>query len=115
MLFSAPNTIYAAPAPRLLWSELSECQQYQLAATLSCSHDVALRDPGDPEAHARLASLLIRELSPGLRSALVLRDLKNWDYASIARVMGISEMNVRVRVHRARTEVQKRYRDRLLV
>lgn len=70
----------------------------------------------DPHRQAESRELLevvveaIRDLPAPLREVLVLRELEGVDTATCADQLGISEANVKVRLHRARTLL----RDRLV-
>ncbi len=78
--------------------------------------DDRFEDPGlSPEHAGEMVDLRSRlreeiaELSPGLRSVLVLRDIYGWSHAEVARELGITQTTAKVRLHRAR----KRLRERL--
>lgn len=70
------------------------------------------RPDNDPEARADAALLRVRleeaiaDLPPKLRAVVVLRDLYDFDHASIARELGISESAAKVRLHRARRRLR---------
>ncbi|KIG13095.1 RNA polymerase sigma-54 factor RpoN [Enhygromyxa salina] len=71
----------------------------------------------DPEraAHfAQMATLLeqaVDRLPDALRTAFVLRAVQGESTREVARTLGISQVAVRVRVHRARQQVTRRLRD----
>lgn len=50
----------------------------------------------------------IGELDPHYRTALILRDVEDMDYAEIAKVLDVPVGTVKSRIHRARTELQKK-------
>jgi RNA polymerase sigma factor (sigma-70 family) len=50
------------------------------------------------------------ELNPKYRVAFVLREIEEKAYAEISKLLGTSEIAARVRVSRARFELQKRFR-----
>jgi len=68
----------------------------------------------DPHRQAESRELLelvveaIRELPAPLREVLVLRELEGVDTASCADQLGLSEANVKVRLHRARSLLRER-------
>lgn len=70
--------------------------------------------PVDPHQQVERRELLelvveaIRELPAPLREVLVLRELEGVDTASCAAQLGISEANVKVRLHRARAHLRER-------
>jgi len=55
----------------------------------------------------------LQQLSPKLRTALVLYELEGLPMKEVAEVLGISESAAKVRVHRARLLLQDRLRQRL--
>lgn len=65
-----------------------------------------------PEEHALEAEVLeylrgiIETLPPHQRAILTLRDIEGWSCAEVCAVMGITEGNQRVLLHRARTTVR---------
>ena len=46
-------------------------------------------------------------LSPGQRSVIMLRDVEGWDPEEVCNVLGITETNHRVLLHRARSKVRR--------
>jgi len=93
-----------------LWSELKELDQQRLLRDLSRDGD---RDaPGFEmnEAYARVAKALLDGLNPKYRAAFVLRELEDRAYHEVAEALGTSEIAARVRVSRARAELQKKFR-----
>ncbi len=73
------------------------------------------RREGDPEQQARLAEVrvavwrILHQLPDTYRQVLVLRELDGLAYDEIAAVLGISLDNVRVTLHRARTQFRDLY------
>jgi RNA polymerase sigma-70 factor, ECF subfamily len=68
-------------------------------------------DIADQVADPHLSKALrhaMTELSPSLRRALVLRDMRGLPYAQLAALEHISEENARARVHRAHKFIQDR-------
>lgn len=57
---------------------------------------------------AAVASRAIAALDPHYRDALVLRDVEGMDYADIAQILEVPVGTVKSRIHRARSELQKR-------
>jgi len=68
----------------------------------------------DPEARAEATELrdqldaALAELSPKLRSVVILRDMYDLPHESIAAELGISESAAKVRLHRARQQLKDR-------
>jgi RNA polymerase sigma-70 factor (ECF subfamily) len=61
---------------------------------------------GSPEAGDRL-SPVVRRLRPEYRAMLAARYLEDMSYEEIARTMGLTEVNVRVRCHRAKQKLRE--------
>jgi len=99
--------------PYRFWSELPELQQIRLMKSASGHIDPESCLCWESDAVERLAGVLIASLRPGLKRAFILHKLENWDYPAISKALGISEASVRVRVHRAGTEIQRRFRNHL--
>jgi RNA polymerase sigma-70 factor (TIGR02957 family) len=69
----------------------------------------------DPARHAEMADslslamlVLLESLSPEQRAVLLLRDVFDYGYAEIARIVGKTEANVRQLASRARTHLEER-------
>ncbi len=93
-----------------LWSELSEYDQERLLKDLSQDGELEATKMEGMEGHARVAQSLLDGLNPKYRVAFVLREIEERDYAEVAQLLGTSEVAARVRVSRARSELQKRFR-----
>lgn len=57
---------------------------------------------------AEVAAAAIAALDPHYRDALVLRDVEGMDYADIAAILEVPVGTVKSRIHRARSELQRR-------
>lgn len=96
-----------------LWCDLAEAEQEHLLTTLtSNSHDDQLVTE-DPEKQARMVQSLLNELRPERRAAFVLRELEGRSYDEVAQILGTSKRAARVRVSRARSDLQGRIRKHL--
>lgn len=68
---------------------------------------------GTPEQRAlssevrTVISAAIEGLAPNQRSVIVLRDVEGWDPEEVCNVLGITETNQRVLLHRARSKVRR--------
>jgi RNA polymerase sigma-70 factor (ECF subfamily) len=86
-----------------------------IAQTLESAPPIATSvSPEDDAISEELGRLLEREidtLPEGLRTVLVLRDVIELDTAETAECIGIAEEAVRVRLHRARQTLAKRFSD----
>ncbi len=85
-------------------------------ATLEDEHDRADHSYGaDPEEQAiqrdrvRLMRQLMDQLPEKQRSCMQLRDIEGKAYREIADVLGISEQQVKVNIHRARQAVKQKF------
>jgi len=55
----------------------------------------------------KLVHEALRRLSPELREAVILRDLQDFDYKEIAKVLNVPEGTVKSRINRGRTELAR--------
>jgi RNA polymerase sigma-70 factor, ECF subfamily len=62
-----------------------------------------------PETYEKIAADFLQNLQPKYRVAFVLRELENRTYEEIASMLGTSQLNARVRVSRARTEIRRKF------
>ncbi len=60
--------------------------------------------------YEKAAQELLNKLKPQYRTAFILREVEGRDYREVAAALGISELAARVRVSRARAEIQKKFR-----
>lgn len=65
------------------------------------------------EGYTRIAQALLDGLNPKYRAAFVLREVEEKNYEDVAQALGTSEVAARVRVSRARAELQKKFRTYL--
>jgi RNA polymerase sigma-70 factor, ECF subfamily len=93
-----------------LWSELSEYDQERLLKDLSQEGNLEAANMDGTEGYARVAQTLLDGLNPKYRAAFVLREVEERAYGEVAKLLGTSEVAARVRVSRARVELQKRFR-----
>ncbi len=67
------------------------------------------RDPVDATVAAETRAVVlraIRELTPAQRGVMTLRDIEGWSGAEVCEVLGISDVNQRTLLHRARVAVR---------
>ena len=93
-----------------LWSELGEYEQHKLLRDLSQDSDQESTSMDGTEGYARVAQALLDGLNPKYRAAFVLREVEERAYDEVAKALGTSEVAARVRVSRARAELQKKFR-----
>ena len=94
----------------ILWTELPERELEKLLNDMSRNGDASAAISQNPEKYERIAMAMLDQLKPKYRSAFVLREMEGLNYQAIAAAHGISEITARVRVSRARAEIQKRFR-----
>lgn len=92
-----------------LWSELREFDQQRLLNDLSQSVDPEIGGMEKNEAYAKVARSLLDGLNDKYRIAFVLREIEERSYEEVAALLGTSEVAARVRVSRARVELQKKF------
>jgi RNA polymerase sigma-70 factor (ECF subfamily) len=93
-----------------LWSELNDYDQERLLKDLSQDGNWGTAGMERTEGYARVAQGLLDGLNPKYRTAFVLREVEEKPYDEVAKLLGTSEVAARVRVSRARAELQKRFR-----
>ena len=67
------------------------------------------RDPGDAALAAETRAVVLRamaELPPAQREVMSLRDVEGWSGPEVSEVLGISDVNQRTLLHRARVSVR---------
>jgi RNA polymerase sigma-70 factor (ECF subfamily) len=93
-----------------LWSELTEYDQERLLNNISRDNDLESGSMEGNEGYARIAQVLLDGLNPKYRAAFVLREVEEKNYDEVAQLLGTSEVAARVRVSRARAELEKKFR-----
>ena len=93
-----------------LWTELQENEQQRVLNNMSVDGDFDSIVSGSPDSYEKAAQALLDGLKPKYRTAFVLRDVEGREYREVAQILGTSELAARVRVSRARTEIQKKFR-----
>jgi RNA polymerase sigma-70 factor, ECF subfamily len=93
-----------------LWSELTEFDQQRLMNNLSRDNDLEPAAMEGTEGYVRVAQALLDGLNPKYRAAFILREVEEKNYDEVALALGTSEVAARVRVSRARAELQKKFR-----
>lgn len=92
----------------------NECAKYERVArrwVFGTTDTLIDRVPGPEQSltHAQLLDCVlsaVRDLKPELREVFVLRELEQRNVDECASLLGISESNVKVRLHRARAELR---------
>jgi RNA polymerase sigma-70 factor, ECF subfamily len=93
-----------------LWSELTEFDQRRLLNNFSRDNDLDSIRIESSEGYTQIAQVLLDGLNPKYRAAFVLREVEEKSYEEVAHALGTSEVAARVRVSRARSELQKKFR-----
>jgi len=97
-----------------LWSEITRYDQERLLKDFSQDNDWESFDMETKESYVRAAQGLLNEINPKYRAAFVLREIEEKTYDEVSELLGTSEIAARVRVSRARFELQKKFRAYLL-
>ena len=92
-----------------LWSELSEPDQERLLRDFSSDSGRELVGGGTMEGYVEIARTLLNGLNPKYKAAFVLREVEERGYDEVAKILGTTEITARVRVSRARSELQKKF------
>jgi RNA polymerase sigma-70 factor (ECF subfamily) len=93
-----------------LWSELSEFNQQRLLEDLTGDGNFEPTHVEAEKGYVRIAQALLDSLNPKYRAAFVLRELEEKSYGEVAEILGTSEVAARVRVSRARADLQMKFR-----
>ena len=93
-----------------LWSELKEYDQERLLKDLTSDSKMESVGLEGTEGYVRVAQALLDGLNPKYRAAFILREVEERTYDEVAQALGTSEVAARVRVSRARSELQKKFR-----
>jgi RNA polymerase sigma-70 factor (ECF subfamily) len=93
-----------------LWSELRETDQERLLADLSHESNLETGVADGASKYVKVAQALLDGLNPKYRVAFILREVEEKSYGDVAECLGTSEVAARVRVSRARAELQRKFR-----
>ncbi len=96
-----------------LWTDLEEREQEKMLNRMARSADFESMLQQDPVQYERIAMSLLEELKPKDRTAFVLREVEGRHYSEVAGALRTSELGARIRVSRARKQVQKKFQDYL--
>ena len=112
----SPRAYVATIATRLAIDQLRSARVRRETYPGEWLPEPVVTDPsGDPARQAEMADslsmaflVLLETLSPEQRAVLLLRDVFDYDYSEVARIVGKSEDNVRQLATRARRHVEER-------
>lgn len=93
-----------------LWSELRETDQERLLADMSHESNLETGVAEGASKYVKVAQALLDGLNPKYRVAFILREVEEKSYGEVAKCLGTSEVAARVRVSRARAELQRKFR-----
>ena len=93
-----------------LWSELREYDQERLLKDYTQDGNWEPTGMEGTEGYSKVAQALLDGLNPKYRAAFVLREVEERAYEEVAKLLGTSEVAARVRVSRARAELQNKFR-----
>lgn len=93
-----------------LWSELRESDQEKLLSDLSQENNLDSGIVDGSANYVKVAQALLDGMNPKYRVAFILREVEEKPYEEVAKCMGTSEVAARVRVSRARAELQRKFR-----
>jgi RNA polymerase sigma-70 factor (ECF subfamily) len=96
-----------------LWSDLSETEQKRIMKTMATNPETDRIDPEDASRNLEIARILLDRLKPRRRIAFVLRVIEGHSYNKVAEILGVPETTARVRVYRARTDLEKAFNKHL--
>jgi RNA polymerase sigma-70 factor (ECF subfamily) len=96
-----------------LWTDLEETEQERLLNSLSRKPDFDSMITERPETYEEVAMSLLEELKPRDRMAFLLREVEGLPYRDLAEALNTSELGARIRVSRARKQVQQKFREYL--
>src|SRR4051812_45328830 len=113
---ASPRAYAATVATRLAIDQLRSARARRETYPGEWLPEPLVSDPsGDPACQAEMADslsmaflVLLETLSPEQRAVPLLRDVFDYDYADVARIVGKSEDNVRQLATRARRHVEER-------
>ena len=92
-----------------LWSELGDVEQERLLRDFTQEDSgVGSSETAYTEGYARVARSLLDGLNPKYKTAFILREIDEREYSEVAGILGTTETAARVRVSRARSELQKK-------
>jgi RNA polymerase sigma-70 factor (ECF subfamily) len=91
-----------------LWSELREAEQERLLRDFKHDSGIESSVMAAPEKYIDASRALLNELNPKYKAAFVLREIEERKYSEVAGILGTTEITARVRVSRARAELQKK-------
>ncbi len=96
-----------------LWSDLSETEERKAIKNMSTQPHTQDSTQADQGSYLEIAQLLLNRLKPKRRMAFVLREIEGREYEEVAAILGVPETTARVRVWRARNDLNTEFRKYL--
>jgi RNA polymerase sigma-70 factor (ECF subfamily) len=96
-----------------LWSDLSEAEERKALWNMSSQPHSQDTTQEDRHKYLELAQSLLNRLKPKPRMAFVLREIEGREYGEVAAILGIPETTARVRVWRARNDLNKEFQKHM--
>lgn len=96
-----------------LWSDLSETEERKALKHMYSQVHTEDSTPSDQGRYLEIAQLLLNQLKPKRRMAFVLREIEDREYSEVAAILGVPETTARVRVWRARNDLNREFRKYL--
>jgi RNA polymerase sigma-70 factor, ECF subfamily len=96
-----------------LWSDLSEAEERKAIWNMSSQPRADNPTQAAPHGYLEVAQLLLNRLKPRRRMAFVLREIEGRSYEEVAAILGVPETTARVRVWRARNDLNKGFQKHL--
>jgi len=92
-----------------LWSDLSEAEERKAIWNMSSQPHADNAALADPHGYLEVAQSILNRLKPRRRMAFVLREIEGRPYEEVAAILGIPETTARVRVWRARNDLNREF------
>ena len=92
-----------------LWCDLSEAEERKAIWNMSSQPHSENSTQTDQHGYLEVAHLLLNRLKPKRRMAFVLREIEGREYEEVAAILGIPETTARVRVWRARNDLNREF------
>jgi RNA polymerase sigma-70 factor, ECF subfamily len=92
-----------------LWSDLSDAEERKVIWNMSSKPPADDSTQADSHGYLEVAQLLLDRLKPRRRMAFVLREIEGRSYEEVAAILGVPETTARVRVWRARNDLNKAF------
>jgi RNA polymerase sigma-70 factor, ECF subfamily len=96
-----------------LWSDLSEAEERKALRHMSSQPHPGDSSQVDQGRYLEIAQSLLNQLKPRRRMAFVLREIEGRDYGEVAAILGVPETTARVRVWRARSDLNREFQKYL--